>query len=348
MSDLDKSRSYDDRPAIHIQAHKLAVLRGHRQSVDAVYFSPDGSTLASVASDDGVRLWNVSQRALLHVLEQRQGAYIPSQLSFSADGKLLAASVGNGIIQLWTTDGKIVGEMLHDVGVTAVAFSPDGGLLVSGDLAGQVQLWDVESLQVISTFPGVSHGRVGTPLPPAAGVQYFTFTPDGELLAFECPDKWGLAQVWNVRHPRLGVEWVGSVGRPQEILFDLSFSPDGKVLALASFDQRNVQLFDSQTLTATGILPMPDNDLPKSIAFSPDSGLLATAGAAGTVWIWEIRNQRVVASFAAHPEGPDHRKGAQEWAIGGIDWSPNGNLMATSGRDPYLVKLWKVEVQPER
>src|SRR6266852_1170348 len=79
--------------------------------------------------------------------------------------------------------------------------------------------------------------------------------------------------------------------------------------------------------------------------FSPDGRFLATAGAAGTVWIWELSSRQIVGSLAAHPEGPDYRENAQEWALGDIDWSSDGRYLVSCGRDPYTVKLWKVRIR---
>ncbi len=54
----------------------------HSQPVDSICFSPDGTLLASAASDDCVRLWNVAERKPVSMLEGRTGAATPSQVSF--------------------------------------------------------------------------------------------------------------------------------------------------------------------------------------------------------------------------------------------------------------------------
>jgi len=81
-----------------------------------------------------------------------------------------------------------------------------------------------------------------------------------------------------------------------------------------------------------------------SVCFSPDGRFLATGGTAGMVWIWEVARRQIVASFAAHTEGPDYRKNDQEWALGDIDWSSDGRYLITCGRDPYTVKLREVQI----
>lgn len=237
-----------------------------------------------------VRLWDVGRRETVAVLEPA-GVGIPSRISFSSDGKLLAAPVGLGRIAVWTREGKVVAELGRQVvsGVTEAVFSPRDKWLVSGDRAGFVQVRGIESRKRISLFPG-AHNDV------------------------------------------------------KMCVFDIAFSPDGRVLAVSDFDHDIVHLFDRQSLVPKGMLNMPD-DAVKSIAFSPDSRYLATGGGAGTVWIWKMATQQMVASFAAHTEGPDYRINSQEWALGGVDWSPDGKLIATSGIEPATVKLWEIRVE---
>ena len=317
----------------------------HTQPVDSVCFSPDGTLLASAASGDCVRLWDVAERKPVSILEGRTGAATPSQVSFSADSKLLAASVGGGIVQLWTSDGKTLAELPgHDPGPTEAVFSPKGKLLLSGDLAGRVRLWDVTKREVLFSFIAAPHRQVEDSMGQMSGVHYLTCTPDGMRWAFESKDKQGLIQVWDLQYPEPGAVWVASLLDPDQAIMALSFSPNGRILAAADFDRDVVWLFNAQSLRGEGVLHIPD-DMAKALAFSPDGRFLATAGAAGTVWIWELKNRQIVGSFAAHPEGPDYRKNAQEWALGDIDWSSDGRYLVTCGRDPYTVKLWKVQIR---
>jgi WD40 repeat protein/RIO-like serine/threonine protein kinase len=97
-----------------------------------------------------------------------------SDVAFSHDGRLLAASSLEGIIRLWDTNGLQPIDVLrgHLIGVNAVVFSPDGQRLASGSQGDEaVKLWDVPTRQEVATLSG--EGLIADGL---------TFSPDGNLL----------------------------------------------------------------------------------------------------------------------------------------------------------------------
>lgn len=61
---------------------------GHAWYVSSVSFSPDGRLLASGSSDRTVKLWRVSDGALLQTYDQETGIGVTS-IRFSPDGRLL-------------------------------------------------------------------------------------------------------------------------------------------------------------------------------------------------------------------------------------------------------------------
>jgi WD40 repeat protein len=68
-----------------------------------------------------------------------------------------------------------------------------------------------------------------------------------------------------------------------------------------------------------------------SVAFSPDSELLATADTLGNVQIWQVNTGRQLQAFKAH-----------SFWLWCLTFSPDGKTLATAA-DDYLVKLWDVD-----
>ncbi len=99
----------------------------------------------------------------------------------------------------------------------------------------------------------------------------------------------------------------------------LVYSPDGKFLASAGFDDK-VRLY-----TSDGRLPReldgPGSDL-TALAFSPDGAQLAAAGRAGTIRLWNTATGTTTVEIQASPR-----------RICALAYSPGGSQLAAAGDD---------------
>ncbi len=122
--------------------------------------------------------------------------------------------------------------------------------------------------------------------------------------------------------------------KPQ--IFDLAYSPDGKLLALAGFQE--VRLLDPTTKNVIAELT-GHADTVRAIAFSRDGKLLAAAGGlparSGEVKIWDVAQRKLLHTITGHAD-----------CIFAVAFSPDGKSIATAGYDK-LIKLWDLEAQKE-
>ncbi|HEY9603783.1 MAG TPA: hypothetical protein V6C85_19365, partial [Allocoleopsis sp.] len=112
-----------------------------------------------------------------------------------------------------------------------------------------------------------------------------------------------------------------------DIVWSISFSPDGQLIASASRDKTVKLWHPNGTLVATLI---GHQDSVTSVAFSPDSQLIASGSWDGTVRLW--RRDGTLLKTIKQPVGQ----------IYSVSFSPNGQLLASAGNDG-TIRLWTVD-----
>ena len=101
------------------------------QQINCIAYSPDGTTCASAADDDVVKIWNCATADAKRTLPHDGNVL---DLAFSPDGRILATIVQAGkSISLWSTEnGRLVKTIPTAGSVRSMAYSPDGKLLGIG------------------------------------------------------------------------------------------------------------------------------------------------------------------------------------------------------------------------
>jgi WD40 repeat protein len=272
-------------------------------------------------------------------------------ITFSADGRALAAANRRPVITLWDVQtGK--GSDLYlgsaETGYLSVAFSRDGNRIAAGGFDGNkpiVSMWDVNSRKLIHHFSD-----------PDGGVA-IAFSPAGDSLAIGGK---GLT-VWDTHtlNKKLALRgpdspsFAGPVADPKmrddATWTSVAFSPDGKQLVGGGWLQL-VALWEMPSGVFQGVLPGPPKrnkelpGLPLSTAtaqahvvvFSPDGRLLATAGSDELIHLWNSRNREYVRTLVADAKEnqPGHQKNVQT-----LVFSPDGRCLASGGLDGSVI-LW--------
>lgn len=193
------------------------------------------------------------------------------------------------------------------------------------------RLWTAVSVcaALAATFGVASGAEDQSALPPGAlRIWSVAFSPDGKYLASGSGiwDTPGRLVLWDVVAKR--PKWV----RDEKLgIAHLTYSPDGKWIALGGYDQIG-RLIDA----ATGeerVKFVGHTAGVNSVSFSPDGKRLATAGLDKLVKIWDVESGAERMSLAGH----------DDMAIT-VAFAPDGRRVASAGRDRKAV-LWDLETQ---
>jgi WD40 repeat protein len=156
------------------------------------------------------------------------------------------------------------------------------------------------------------------------------FSPDGTMLAACGGILTGSVQLWHVSSRK---EKTIHRGRQLQGVHSLSFSPNGKTLAVASSLTGKIELLEvTDGKYSAEPIETPRGQLTFSIAFSPDGNTLAAGGDDGFVRLWEVGTRKLAATLNGHTGG-----------VTSVAFSPDGKLLAAASRDK-MIRLWGISI----
>ncbi len=334
---------------------------GHRQSVNIVAFSPDGSLIATGGIDRTIRVWDATTGDELHAF-----GCVAKCVRFLPDVRELLTVTADMTIQRWDIANKKVlsSAKAKSAEVVCVSFSSDGAMAVSGDSNGQLQVWNTSTFELTHTMTGhkgaigdvcfslddaviasVGADRLVKVWDTKNGNQLKEFklskhslpldcvaiSPDGKLVAASGsygPFVWeintGIEPFFN--SPELLPQHNDSqhhIGR----VWDIEFSPDGTQLATSGSD--NLRLWDARTGKLLRVLKgHAGNPAVNSTAFSPDGSRLASVGGDNTLRLWNCTTPWIMRRVDGH-----------RGLITDIQYLLNGEYLATAGADS-TIRIW--------
>jgi len=252
----------------------------HPETVSALAWSPDATTLAAACHDGSVQVWHVRdwRRGVTYRKHLFRGVPAPVRgVSYSRDGRYLASCGDDQTVRIWdvyTGETMLRSFRGHSSAITSVAWSPDGQTIASGDDRGGVQVWDAGTGQTRLSYQG-HEARVAALAWSTSGYSLVSASWDGTV------------QVWVAHTGETRLTYRG-LPRPASSAcrkwLGVAFAP--RVARIASAGERQpVQIWEERTgrLIAT----YGDSSATvRALAWSPDGRFIATSDGEREVRIW--------------------------------------------------------------
>ncbi|OKH60127.1 AAA-like domain-containing protein [Scytonema sp. HK-05] len=288
----------------------------HQAGISTLVLSRNGQILASTSQDTTTKLWHLDGTLITTIAGHSAAVW---DIAFSPDGKTLVTVSGDKTVKIWSVEGIELSTLkAHRSTVRTIAYSPDGSYFISAGADSIIRMWKP------------THDLKTTINAHSAPIFGVAISPDSSTIATASLDY--TVKLWQRDGTLLNTL------QHEASMFSVAFSPVGaslpsgigETLATGSNDsivrlwQREGRNWDKAELLK--ILPA-EGGLAFSLAFSPDSKLIASGYGDGKVRLWTT-------------DGTLHNiLTGQEEMVSCVAFSPDSQLLASSG-NLNQIKVW--------
>lgn len=278
-------------PSTHSAPEPLASLTGHKRGISCIAFSPDSRFVVTGSLDTTLKFWEMEQVASSPAEPTRLQPKLVDTMTrhtdsvrrviFSPDGKYFISTGSDKTVRFWDTTTRKELRSFPEMKkpVLSIAFLPDGEhlLLGTGEHVvgnpdnvnfGSIQIWNLEDLKLVSELPQSQYQSTTMAL-----------SSDGRFLAGRNPGN--TAAIWTTE-----TRQIHNVLERAYKVYSLKFSPDNRLLAVASLDS-SVSLWDP--LSGQRVAQFTDHENPvRDVCFSEDGRSLISMDLEGVLKLWKV------------------------------------------------------------
>ncbi|KYR00136.1 WD40 repeat-containing protein [Tieghemostelium lacteum] len=328
--------------------------QGHTNWVLQVAWSPDSKKIATAGMDGDIRLWNpetgkqIGKPLKGHTKFITGLAWEPFHLNPNC--VRLASSSKDTTVKIWDTESNrcLMSLSGHTMSVTCVKWSGEG-LIYSGSQDRTIRVYNTTEGRLVRLLEGHAHWVNTLALNTDAVLRSGPFDHTGKHYeTLELAQEAALKRYQEVKANSKGLEilasgsddftvivWNPSVTKTQvsrltghqQLINLISFSPDGRLFASASFD-KSIKLWDSASGKFLGNFRGHVGAV-YQVCWSSDSRYLVSGSKDSTLKIWDAKTKKMANELPGHAD-----------EVYTVDWSPDGERIVSGSKD-RLVKIWR-------
>ncbi len=343
----------DDPPGL------LVALKGHKEAVYGIAFTPDSKQLLTASGDPSVKVWDAATGKELKAFGGPNGhKQLVLGVAVSPDGALFATAGSDNSAKLWDfPTSKHLRQFAQGDEAHAVAVSPDGTRVAGGGKDGTIKVWgalDGKALLDLAGHEGevtgvafspnglilascgadrtlrfwnVADGKAlaafGAHPGPVSGV---AFSPSGNVVYTAGPD--GTLRFWSM--PPVAPRSLAALDAPATAF---ALSPDGAQALIATDKSARLSTVANGQFVRAFAGPVAPLT---AVALAPNGAFVAGGTSDRQLFVWQTKDAKVLAQSLAHGG-----------AVTGVAFHPSSTQLLTAGRDG-LVKLWALPPVPTR
>ncbi|EPS41732.1 hypothetical protein H072_4377 [Dactylellina haptotyla CBS 200.50] len=335
----------------------MKTLKGHTGWILCVSYSPDGKYIATGSYDKTVRLWDAKTGAALGDAMKGHSQWVtglawePYHLQSDEDSPRFVSSSKDCTIRIWDAKIRRIDMTMsgHMASVTCVRWGGNG-FIYSGSQDKTIKVWDGKDGKLLHTLKSHAHwvNHLALSTDHVLRTGFFDHTgkspktyEEKKKVAKERYEKAATIggkiierlvsasddftmYLWE---PSRDTKPITRLLGHQKLVNHVTFSPDGRLIASASFDN-HVKLWDARTGAFIASLRGHVASV-YQCAFSPDSRLLVSSSKDTTLKVWDVRTRKLSVDLPGHQD-----------EVFAVDWSPDGLRVGSGGKDK-AVRLWR-------
>ncbi|GMM38827.1 Rsa4 protein [Saccharomycopsis crataegensis] len=333
-------------------------LSGHSNWVLTAEYSPDGQYIATGSMDNNINIWNANTGELLGTLSGHSKwitsiSWKPLHLLKAGEPLMLVSASKDSTLKVWNVEARTCTYSLsgHKSSVSCVKW---GGYdtIYSTSHDKTIMMWNPNNGTLIKTLKShahwINHLSLSTDYLLRKGPYTYNEPENRKVAKLPINEKITIAKkIFQSANPGDKNErmvtasddftmylWspfsqnkpLGRMHGHQKLVNHVAFSPNGKYIVSASFDN-SVKLWDGKDgkflATFRGhVGPV------YQVCWSSDNRLLVSGSKDTTLKVWDVRTRKLAVDLPGHKD-----------EVYAVDWSTDGRRVVSGGKDK-MVRIW--------